>query len=243
LNKVNLHSSQIIVNINNLIHNINYLKNKVNKKTLFMAVVKANAYGHGINIINYINDIVDYYGVANILEALEIRKLTNKPLLILGNSFEESFFESYKNNIILTVGSLENFLIYKNFYQKYKISLNVHLKIDTGMGRVGILPEELNYIINDIKETKCVNLLGVFTHLAEAENSSKNFTLKQIEKFLFIKKQIEKDFKNLIFHCANSSAVLNHKNIEFDMIRIGLAMYGIGIPEDQNLKQLITLNP
>ncbi|GIW22228.1 MAG: alanine racemase [Candidatus Sericytochromatia bacterium] len=241
MNNIDLYTSHIVVNINNLIDNILYLKSKINASTLFMAVIKANAYGHGIDIINYIDNIVDYYGVANILEALEVRKLTSKAILILGNSFEDSFIQAYNNNIILTIGSLENFLIYKKFYEKHNIVLKTHLKVDTGMGRVGILPNEIDYIINEINRTKCVDLLGVFTHLAEAENSDKTFTLKQIDIFKNLKSKIQKHFNNLIFHCANSSAILNHKNVEFDMIRIGLAMYGIGIPEDDNLKQVMTL--
>jgi len=104
LSNKNLYNGQIIVNISYLIDNINYLKSKISKNTLFMAVIKAYAYGHGINIVNYIDNIVDYYGVANILEALEVRKLTNKPILILGNSFEEAFLHAYENNIILTIG-------------------------------------------------------------------------------------------------------------------------------------------
>jgi len=241
LSNKNLYNGQIIVNISYLIDNINYLKSKISKNTLFMAVIKAYAYGHGINIVNYIDNIVDYYGVANILEALEVRKLTNKPILILGNSFEEAFLHAYENNIILTIGSLENFLVYKKFFKKYNIKLNTHLKVDTGMGRVGILPDELEYVIDEIKNTNCVNLSGVFTHLAESESADKEFTLNQINVFSKIKNRIKSIFPNLIFHCANSSAILQYKNSHFDMVRAGLSIYGIGIPDDKKLKQIMLL--
>lgn len=225
--------------------NIDYLKSLLHPKTKLMQVVKADAYGHGaIHIAKKAEEIgVSYLGVANIAEG-KILRLSNikLPILVLASIFENQIEYAIKNDLHITITSLESILEIDNVAFKINKIAKTHLKIDTGMGRVGIREENIDRAIELLKQTKNISLDGVFTHFAESEDLNSNFTNEQITIF---KKAIEKiknaGFQDFITHCANSSAILVQPESHFDMVRIGIAGYGIGDPIKEKLQQILTL--
>ncbi|MBC7475838.1 MAG: alanine racemase, partial [Candidatus Sericytochromatia bacterium] len=239
-------NSWLEIDLNAIGENITYLKSLVPKSTKIMSVVKADAYGHGaIEVAFKAQDIkiVDYLGVANIAEAKILRQSgVYLPILVLGSTFDEQLHIALKYNIETTITSYSNIQSLEKIAKELKIKAKVHLKIDSGMGRVGIRPEKLEESLILLKKSENIILIGVFTHFAESENINSNFTDQQINTFENCLKIIkEYGFENFITHSANSSATLICSKSHFDMVREGLAMYGIGDPENEHLLSSLSL--
>lgn len=232
------------INLNNLTHNINYLKTIIPKNTKLMGVVKADAYGHGaIETSQYLESKgLDWLGVANIAEAKILRQFGRKlPILVLGSVFKEQIYVALKYNIELAITSLKSLEDIITESKKVNKQAFVHLKIDSGMGRVGVRLENLESVLNLLKNTDNIVLKGVFTHFAESEVKN-GFTNNQINEFEKALEIINKyGFKNFVIHASNSSGIIVHPRAYFDMVRAGIAMYGISDPIDINLKPVMSL--
>lgn len=232
------------INLNNLTHNINYLKTIIPKNTKLMGVVKADAYGHGaIETSQYLESKgLDWLGVANIAEAKILRQFGRKlPILVLGSVFKEQIYVALKYNIELAITSLKSLEDIITESKKVNKQAFVHLKIDSGMGRVGVRLENLESVLNLLKNTDNIVLKGVFTHFAESEVEN-GFTNTQINEFEKALEIINKyGFKNFVIHASNSSGIIVHPRAYFDMVRAGIAMYGISDPIDINLKPVMSL--
>ncbi|MFN8672060.1 MAG: alanine racemase [Candidatus Sericytochromatia bacterium] len=226
-------------------HNIFYLRSLLPKNTKVMQVVKADAYGHGAIEISEIAEKIgiDFLGVANIAEGKILRENNIKlPILILGSIFDNQIEYAIKHDLQITITSLDSLEHILAIAKDSNKLINSHLKIDTGMGRVGILSTDLELALTKIKESKNIVLKGVMTHFAESEKIASDFTNKQLELFNnCIEKIRAYGFSDFIIHCANSSAVLVQPNSYFNMVRLGISSYGIGDPIDNNLKQIIKL--
>lgn len=218
--------SKILVDKEALNKNIILLKSKMGENTKFCAVVKADAYGHGLKkIVKYTNKNVDYYAVANIQEAISIRKiLPYKPILVLGIIPDKKIAQAIKNNIEITISNLEQFYKVYEISNLLKSTALLHIKINTGMNRLGIKDKKtLKIIEKTAKSTNFLKIIGIFTHFATV-NSNKNLFFKQINKFNSFLNIIDRS--KYLIHCSSSSAFLCDKNLCFDMVRVGLAMYG-----------------
>ena len=147
-----------------LLNNIQKIKSFIGK-TKFCAVVKANAYGLGVeNVCPIIDSMVDFYAVICVKEALNLRKLTNKDILILGASDLNRINDCAKNNITIAISTLEEV---DAINRTAKLPINVHLKINSGMNRFGIKKKcELKRILEAIKKGNKINITGVYTHFA-----------------------------------------------------------------------------
>lgn len=228
-----------IINVNNLKENINkIIKNYPNYKYYF-AVVKADCYGHGIKPIkDIIKEGINYLAVATLDEALEIRKeIKNIPILCLGIIPIEHIKLCEKNNITITISSVEyaKQLVQKN---KYK-NLKAHLKINTGMNRLGMKTE--NDIINvyNILRTNNIKVEGVYTHIYNA--LVKKDTKAQLNTFKNLVKNLPKD-KIPIFHTSASDALVLYDKLDFiNGCRLGIIMYGFSKDKTLNLKSTIQL--
>ena len=239
-------NSWLEINLNNLNHNLKYLKSLVTEMTKVMAVVKADAYGHGLIEVSeeaQKNNLINYLGVANIAEAKILRQAgITLPILVLGTIFAHQISISIKYNIETVINSVQNVSDIEEAAKELNIRAKVHLKIDSGMGRVGIRPEKLDELINELKKCQNIDLIGVMTHFAESENLDFSFTNLQNKVFKNCLEKIKNSgFKDFLIHSANSSATLIHDDTYFDMVREGLAMYGIGDPPDENLKAVLSL--
>jgi len=220
------------INLSNLIFNYQSIVNKVGKNVLVMPVVKADAYGHGmlecVKALLKTKPKPQYFGVALVEEAIELkRKFPNLKVLVFGKIFPEDFKIISRLKITPTI---YDFLTLKNlneFAKKTKTKINFHLKVDTGMGRVGIQLNELEDYFDFIRDNKSIHLEGVYTHFATSDHRDKSFALEQLEKFNTAVELTKSKIKNVkYFHSANSGAILDLPQSYFNMVRPGISLYG-----------------
>lgn len=226
------------INLDNINYNVQHIiKNNPNYQYYF-GVVKADCYGHGIeSISSVIKGGANYLAVATLDEALEIRNIYQHiPILCLGNVLPEDLPICIDKNITITVNSLE----YAKSIKKYNLKdLKVHIKINTGMNRLGISTnEDLVKTISILKKTKTY-IEGIYTHMYDAgnETSTKKQFLLFEEKIQLIKQE------NIpIIHCQASDALINYPKPDFvNGCRLGIAMYGITNNKDLHLKSTFKL--
>lgn len=226
------------INMNNAFHNIEIIKDlNPNKKVI--GVVKANAYGHGL--ISFSKILEEYekvhsFGTATLDEAFSLRANGIKSdIIVLGGVSPLYLKVAYENNIILTINNLE----FAKALVASKYPINVHIKIDTGMNRIGLKTEtELIECLNILKGSK-IRITGIYTHLSSADDSKK-YTEYQIEKFMKFLKYVD---NSILIHIQNTAGVLNFSNLNFvNAIRPGIGIYGINVGEKQiDFKELINL--
>jgi len=229
----------IEIDIGQVKKNINKIKEFTGRK--FMACVKANCYGLGVKPISKnIEEIVDYFGVATVEEGIELRETgIKKPILILGTILPKDVKDAIGNDILITLCNREILKEISKVAEKIKKVVKVHIKIDTGMGRIGVLPEKATDFIEEVIKDKKIFIEGIFTHLATAEWKDKKYAEKQIEKFKEVLQKIEKKVTIPLKHIANSASILNLPQTykEFDIVRIGLLLLGV-YPEKYLYKNL-----
>lgn len=240
--------------LNNIEHNYHQIKNYIGNDTKFLGVVKANAYGHGsLEVSKLLQKLgADYLAVACLDEALYLRKNNiTLPILILGHTPAKYVGELIRYDITQCVANLNKAKEYSFQAAKFNSNLKIHIKIDTGMSRLGFLVDG-NYfnngIANIVEACNLPNLIheGLFTHFAVADENdtfSKEYTLKQYELFIKVKDAITKE--NILFdivHCSNTGATLNYPEMKLDMVRPGLLLYGYGAEDNKlNLKPCMSL--
>lgn len=221
------------------------------RKVKVCGVVKANAYGHGLETVSrkLVDLGVDYLGVANYDEAIRLRKLIpDAPILVFGTLIHSKLQpERYvsilkRNNLVATVASLDTakFLDYYNTGHGKKFK--VHIKIDTGMKRIGFDVKRALKNVMQILALKNIEAEGIFTHFAASESGNKKFAYTQLELFKELLSALKKNGAEFpIVHCANSGGVLDIPESYFDMVRPGLALYGY-YPSHE-IKNKIPLKP
>lgn len=220
------------INLENLEYNLLSIKKHLKPNTKICGVIKANAYGHGAveiaRFLEYKN--IDYLSVARIEEALELRiNNIKKPILCMGATNVDYIEDALINNITLTVFDLNTaYLINKIATEINKVA-KIHIKINSGMNRIGFKPSQqsVSDIIN-INSLKNVEIEGIFTHFAKADEYDKTDTYKQVEVFKVIVDELETlgiNFK--IKHVSNSASIIDLKELGFNMVRAGIALYGM----------------
>ena len=232
------------IDMNAVEHNYNQIKGPV------CCVVKANAYGHGaIQLAKLYEKLgVFYFAVSNIEEAIQLRNAgITKPILILGYSPVECVKELSKYNISQCVYSLDYANALSKECIKNNVNINIHIKIDTGMGRIGFQYKNNHNDLEDaLKACKLegFRLEGIFTHFAVSDEGINDYTNKQYNYFI---NAIEY-FKNngIVFkicHCANSAAIIDYPTYHLDMVRAGIMLYGVNPTNNNNidLKPVLTL--
>lgn len=224
------------VDLDLLQHNLKEISRVAGADTAIMAVVKANAYGHGaVECARVAVDTgVKYLGVAVGLEALELRAAGIKtPILVLGYTPAEQAPSMVANDIDVTVFDLEPVLALSAAAAKAGKSAKVHLKVETGMSRLGIPPgEALDKFLETIKTLPNVKLTGVFTHFA-ASDEDHDYTNRQFDLFREAMKSVNnKGFASVLRHSANSAAIMDFPHTYLDIVRPGLVMYGF-YPSDR----------
>ena len=224
-------------------YNCRKIQDILGRDTEIMAVVKANAYGHGIvEVSRVLNKIkIKYLGVATLDEALVLRKARVRlPILILGSILPEEAEIAIKNNVTITLCNRELLKALKDLARK-KIESKVHIKVDTGMGRIGVWHEDAIEFVKDVKKNKNIKIEGIYTHFSIAARD-KFFTQYQIDSF----EKILSDLKSLkieipLRHAANSIACVDWKKSRLNMIRPGIIIYGI-YPK-RNFPKILKLKP
>jgi len=218
------------VDLNAIRHNLKEIRKVLKPGVKVMAVVKANGYGHGAAEVARValEEGASFLGVATLEEALALRqKGFTSPVLLLGPPPPEAAKLVVEHNIAATIFSLPQAeaLAKEAFRQKKKAI--VHIKVDTGMGRIGLRKdEEVVAFCHKIKEWPLI-LEGISTHFACADEVEKDKTARQLEKFIQVIKKLEKEGINIsLKHAANSAATLEYPPSHLDMVRVGIALYG-----------------
>ena len=227
------------VNIDNLKDNVKNIVNCYKNYNYYFGVVKGNCYGHGITYV--INELIDsginYLAVSSLEEALEARNINKKvPILSLDPIAIEYLDICSKNNITITVHDYD--YAKKILEKKINKKLKIHLKIDSGMNRLGFKKkEELNEIYRKLKNKENIEIEGIYTHFATLGINDKEWD-NQLEKFKYLTQDINLS-EIPIVHLAKSAAFIDHPKIDFcNGIRIGIAMYGYNPNPKYNNKGL-----
>lgn len=232
-------NTYVEVNLKNIERNVKTLINKYNDYKYYFGVAKADCYGHNGNdtVEAIIRGGCNYIAVATLDEAMEIRKsITNIPILCLGIIPIEYVEECVKNNITITISNLD--YLNKLVKQKYN-NLKVHIKINTGMNRLGINNKtELNFVYKTIKDSNLI-LEGIYTHIYNSLDEK--VTLNQFRKFEEITSDINLE-EIPIVHVSASDATISYSKLPYaNGCRLGIAMYGLGDNKQEELLPTFSL--
>ena len=227
--------------------NIIKIKELCGEQTEIMGIVKADGYGHGSIQVSkiLIEEGVRYLAVSSLDEGIVLRKAgIEYPILILGYTPEEQLGDTIEWNIIQTVYNLDTARILDKQGEKHNKKVKVHIKIDTGMGRLGFRGKEqiINAIL-EISKMENIEIEGLYTHYSVSDKKDKKYTREQLNKFLDISRILEdKNIHIPLKHTANSAAVIDMGNTYFDLIRPGIIIYGL-YPSDEVIKVNLSLKP
>jgi alanine racemase len=251
-----LPQTRVVVDLRAVAHNICVLKGLLSSQTRLMAVVKADAYGHGAVQVarTVLENGAHWLAVARITEAIELRESgIDAPILLFGDVLPEQVPFLAAHDIRVTLTCLEIARAIARAASGQAKRLKVHIKVDTGMGRLGILhdqfatpdqfvrpdpapetdnnpdrPLQCHEEILAIQNLKGIEIEGIYTHLANADARDKAHTLRQISRFkLLVTKLAQKGLTPPIIHAANSAAVIDMPQSHFNMVRPGIAIYGL----------------
>ena len=241
-----MYRPEAIINTSNLEHNVNYIKNYVGKDVTIMPVIKANAYGHGVVQICKILYKCGIKGfcVALLDEVLYLRQNNiNHQILHLG-SINHIFHKILLDkNLLLTINDKEDILFLDKIGKANNHQFRVHIKIDTGMTRLGILDEDTKEIIDMLHSATFIKVEGVYTQLSSADEDDQSNTILQREKFIEIANYFSREFNSIKFkHFTPSAGILKDKDNHFNMVRPGLSLYGVNnVSEHHPLKPVLSI--
>jgi len=230
-------------------HNFKEIKRKLKKGTSLLPVVKADGYGHGMEEIARasLSCGAKLLGVANIEEGIFLRKKgITAPILILGSVYPLSnFTHILRYNLTPAICSLQASQELSKIAQRRKKKVRVHIKVDTGMGRIGVSAENAVSLVKKVIQLPGIIIEGIFTHLAAAD-SDYQFTMEQIGKFQSVINELKGDNINIKYkHAANSTAILRYSDAHFNLARPGISLYGLapfeGAEREINLKPVMQL--
>ncbi len=244
---INIHrDAWVEINISNLENNIQEIKSNVPENIKLLGVVKADAYGHGAAMLapTILASGIDMLGVASIDEGVDLRQAKiDCEILVLGAVPVWAIESAVKNDISIAIFTPEHIKACEQAYIRTGIKPKVHIKLDTGMNRIGIRADEAVEFIQKVQNCEFINLQGIFTHLAAAEELDK--AQEQIKKWNNVIDNI--DSKGLLLHILNTAGTICYDVPNSNMRRVGIALYGL-YPDFPNinfnkpkLKQLISL--
>ena len=224
--------TRIEINLSNLDHNLQLIQSRLKSpKVKIMAVVKSNAYGHGLIEISKqaVKSGVYALGVAFAAEGLALRKVgIEVPIFILGEPPMEIVKDAVNNNFILCLNSFEKAKTISQKCGNLGKKLKIHIKVNTGMNRLGINYRDAVEEIEKIISLPNLDVEGIFTHFSCAGEKDESYTLMQWNKFENVLGDLrQKNIIPPILHCANSAAFLRYKDFHLDMVRLGITIYGL----------------
>ena len=235
-----LHETILEINLNALTANLNYYRSLLKTGTKVMAMVKAFSYGSGsfeiANILQYHH--VDYLAVAFADEGVELRKTgINLPIIVM-NPEQESIETFFKYQLEPEIYNFRTLELFSKTANDKKIKIPIHIKIDTGMHRLGFEVNVIDILIENLKKNKYLKVQSIFSHLASSDDPAQdNFTKYQIKLFKKISNKIKSEFnENILLHIANSSAISRFPEAHFDMVRLGIGLYGISNSNEEQIK-------
>ena len=247
------------INLEAIAHNVRELRRITKPDARLMAVVKANGYGHGaVEVaLTALDNGAERLGAARIDEGIGLRKAGfDVPILIFGYTPPELAHQLLEFDLTQTVYSYQTAKALSRAAALYGRNIKVHLKMDTGMGRLGMLPalgqtpssetavfDEIVREIGAITRLPALEVEGIYTHLATADSSDKSYAKLQIERFMEILNQLRlAGLEPPVKHAANSAALIDMPEIHLDMVRPGISIYGL-YPSNEVNKSRVLLKP
>lgn len=225
-----IHGTKLEINLDALSHNLNFYKSLLKPRVKIMVMVKAFAYGSGsaevAGLLQFHN--VDYLAVAYADEGIDLRKQGISAPVMVMNATPESFEKLVEFRLEPEIFSLSQLNKFTGFLDKKQVECGIHLKVDTGMKRLGFELQELEQILTIIKKCPFLRVISAFTHLAGSDEDQHNaFSLQQLEAFQQAMSKIEKilGYKPL-FHALNSPGIVGFPDHQLDMVRLGIGLYG-----------------
>lgn len=235
------------IDLDAICNNIDNTRKILGDETKLMVILKADGYGHGaVPIAKALLEMaVDSFGIAILEEGIELRKAgIDKPLLVLGYTPKGQYKKLVEYNITQTVFQYNTAKDLSEEALSQGKTAKVHIKVDTGMSRIGFFDDEESIKeIKNISELKGIEIEGIFSHFACADEEDKTSANRQLERFLeFTKKLEEEGIQIPIKHIANSAAIIDIPEARLDMVRSGIATYGL-YPSDEVKKDALVLKP
>jgi len=225
-----IHGTVLQINLDALSHNLNVYRSYLKPSTKIMVMVKALAYGSGsIEVANLLEfHRIDYLGVAYTDEGVTLRKNgINLPIMIMNPSLDslDKILEFRLEPEIYSIRLLREI---DRFTLKTNRRIKIHIKLDTGMNRLGFEPDDISELITILNRNPLIDTASIFSHLSSADEANHdNFTRKQVDKFVRATEKIKKESgKSSILHIANSAAIIRYPEYHFDMVRLGIGLYG-----------------
>lgn len=225
-------------------HNMDEMHRLVDPHTKLMAVIKTDGYGHGAIPIARELEEIDYvygYAVAAEEEALALRADgIKKPILILGYTFPEQYEALLQAQITPAIFTVEAAKLLSETAGRMQMTAHIHIKLDTGMGRVGFLiSEESADQIAQIAKLPHIMIEGMFTHFAKADEKDKTSANKQLSEFLRMADMLEERGVHIpLKHCSNSAGILDLPQANLDIVRAGITLYGLHPSEEVHLERM-----
>ncbi|MDO5106449.1 alanine racemase [Capnocytophaga sp.] len=247
--KKTIGTTHLIIRLDNLEHNVRFLRSKLNEKTQFMAVVKAFSYGNNhCEIAKHLEkkNLADYFAVAYLCEGIELRKSgITKPILVLHPQISdfEAIIQHKLEPTLYSKRILKHFIAFaeENHLENYPI----HIKCNSGMNRLGFLFGEIDEVCRFLSDKTCVQIKTAYSHLfASEDKNARLFMEEQIRIFVDFQNVIKKYFTyRILFHNCNTSGILNYPQAHFDMVRSGIGMYGFANDADlqKNMRPITIL--
>ncbi|MBQ8280905.1 MAG: alanine racemase [Lachnospiraceae bacterium] len=234
-----------VVNTDIVKENFIKMKSLVPETTKTLAVIKADAYGHGsVKVADALKDEADFFGVATVDEAVELRNagIENR-ILILGYASHSEYDILIKNNITPVIYRYEDAKLLNDRAEVFGKKVKIHIAVDTGMGRIGFRNnrEEIECALS-ILEFPYIEIEGAFSHFACADETDKSFTKRQVDLFEDFIDRINQRHKIEIIHIANSAGIVDFDEYRYNMVRAGISMYGY-LPSSEVSKDKIKINP
>ncbi|MEM9416876.1 MAG: bifunctional UDP-N-acetylmuramoyl-tripeptide:D-alanyl-D-alanine ligase/alanine racemase [Bacteroidota bacterium] len=231
-----IHSTVLEVDLSAVAHNLNFFRSKLTPGTKLMAMVKASAYGSSSFEIPHLLQYhrVDYLAVAYPDEGVSLREHGITCPIMVMNPTPESFEQLIAHDLEPEIYSLKLLRALADFLKTSSKQANIHLKLETGMHRLGFVADEFNTLIQLLQETPALQVVGIMSHLAASgEYEHDHYTHQQFNLFAKLADQLEQALGiHTIKHLLNSSGILRFPNYQLDMVRLGIGLYGVGVDQD-----------
>ena len=238
--------NELIINIDDLVHNINVIRKKEKEDYKIIAVVKGNAYGCGLKeYVEILKDMdIDFFAVATYKEALDFREYYNDKLLLLTPYYDEEILKKLiEKDVVLTIDSIKQAILIDKIAKEKDIKILSHIKVDTGLNRYGFKYDEIDEITNAINNTENIIYEGIYSHFSNSLREDSSFSDLQYKRFIDTLESLSKN--NIEFeikHICNSSGYFKYSDKHLNASRIGSAFVGQAIGIKTDLKQIGTFH-
>ncbi len=236
------------VDLDAIAYNFQMMKANIKKDVHMIAVIKTDGYGHGAIQIARLLENTDYiwgYATATLEEAVILRKHgIQKPILVLGCIFPDQWEEMIQNEVRMTTYTTDMAKGVSDLAVRLGKDAYIHIKLDTGMSRLGFQINENSVdAIEEISKMPGLKLEGLFTHFSKADETDKEYTDKQIEKYCYMQEELKKRGVTFEFyHCSNSAGIIDVPKANMDLVRAGISIYGL-YPSEEVRKSNVPLKP